>query len=343
LSVAKYEISRFLLSDYEGIRNPAPSLKRILAEQDEWPYLRITVPSRALGILPHFAIVAHEIGHIIHDNVAPVFDFSAEALTEFSDQVLKSLSIQTITAESKTFFSATTKAWLSELFADAVGICMLGPAFYFALCAFLETNAPEYFLNRTHPPAILRRKIAFRNLAKDGKWDHLSAFHLRTGVALTEDVNSKLLEPPAPMEVIVQSLVMRDFEHEEANILYFLPGLVATLADEIFDRAYEHIRGSQPGLLYTSAALDRDLGEHLEALVAAIPPNESGHELSEKIPTELVTILNVGWAVLLTRLERLAVRQEGQQLLSAEKSEKLHSLLLKAVELSEARRTWSAA
>ena len=69
LSVAKYEISRFRLSDYEGIRHPAEALQLNLADNEKWPYLRITVPSRALGILPHFAIVAHEIGHIVHDKI----------------------------------------------------------------------------------------------------------------------------------------------------------------------------------------------------------------------------------------------------------------------------------
>ena len=108
-------------------------------------------------------------------------------MNQFSERVLRSLGVQSIDTKSKTFFTATANAWLAELFADAVGICMLGPAFYFALCEFLESNAPGYVLNRTHPPALLRRAIAFRNLSRTDLGDHASAFAKHTGVDLTID------------------------------------------------------------------------------------------------------------------------------------------------------------
>jgi hypothetical protein len=338
-----YEIRRFQLTDFEGIRDTSPDLQRILSAKSKWPYLRITVPSRALGILPHFAIVAHEVGHIIHQSIAPQFDFPDEELTKFSDKVLTSLGVTDIRPESKTFFNATTKSWLAELLADAVGICMLGPAFYFALCAFIQGKTSEYILTRSHPPAILRRRIAFRNLTRADKWDHPSVFLKRTGVELQEGINSQLLEQPAPDDVLIESLVAKDYDEEEARILCLLPELVESVSEEVFRTAYDHIAQVAPSLLYTSQQLDLDLEEHLDALVMAIPPIEFGVSLESTTHAELSSILNVGWAVLLTRLDQLAVRQEEPQLLIAEKSEKLHSLLVKAVELSEAKRIWMQA
>jgi hypothetical protein len=46
---------------------------------------------------------------------------------------------------------------------------------------------------------------------------------------------------------------------------------------------------------------------------------------------------------LLTKLDQLKVRTTPDDLLGAEKVERLHDLLLKAVELSEARREWENA
>jgi hypothetical protein len=50
--------------------------------------------------------------------------------------------------------------------------------------------------------------------------------------------------------------------------------------------------------------------------------------------------LNVGWIVLLVELRDLRVRPSGDGKFGSDRAESLHSLLLKAVELSEVRRLW---
>ncbi len=60
--VENYELRQFERTSFSGIRDPAPSLVDAI-NQTRWPILRVTVPGRAMGIIPHFAIVAHEIGH----------------------------------------------------------------------------------------------------------------------------------------------------------------------------------------------------------------------------------------------------------------------------------------
>jgi hypothetical protein len=55
----------------------------------------------------------------------------------------------------------------------------------------------------------------------------------------------------------------------------------------------------------------------------------------------LASILNIGWATLLTRLDRIPDKGGTAGLSDARRFDQLHQLLLKAVELSEARRLWS--
>lgn len=57
-----YEIKRFEEKEFLRFRDPAASLTDTI-NRITWPILRVTVPSAALSILPHFAIVAHEVGH----------------------------------------------------------------------------------------------------------------------------------------------------------------------------------------------------------------------------------------------------------------------------------------
>src|SRR5262249_25464172 len=60
-----YEINRFAKSEFLRFRDLTSSLTDAIDNEINSPILRVTVPSAALSILPHFAIVAHEVGHRI--------------------------------------------------------------------------------------------------------------------------------------------------------------------------------------------------------------------------------------------------------------------------------------
>ncbi|MGL9619374.1 hypothetical protein QRQ56_15300 [Bradyrhizobium sp. U531] len=340
LAVANYELRQFQRASYEGIRSPSDNLQLILDQKEKWPYLRITVPGKALSILPHFAIVAHEIGHILYDQAPQNFTIKTSDYTKFQEKVLKKLGQPRLNENDRLFLNAAVRFWGTELFADAIGICMLGPAFFFALCAFMESLGRGNIISKTHPSAVIRRRIAFQKLNRSPKYSFHTSFRKATGVALTERINSNLLNAPQKSDEAIIRTLKGSFSNEEAVILAYLPSLIETIGDQVYDKAEQKIRSLKADLLYTSSRLEADLAEHLENLVNAVPPIESGRLIPEKKPAELVTILNVGWAVLLTRLDRLAVPKEGVELLNAERSEKLHSLLIKAVELSEARKKW---
>ncbi len=61
------------------------------------------------------------------------------------------------------------------------------------------------------------------------------------------------------------------------------------------------------------------------------------------MPTDFRAILNVGWIALLCKLDEFEIDTGGEPdyLIHGAKAEALHSLLLKALELSEIRRQWS--
>ena len=101
-----------------------------------------------------------------------------------------------------------------------------------------------------------------------------------------------------------------------------------------------YLLANAPTTVYSPLRLDQDLKVHLAALLEAIPPIEFGADLTTKKPADFPSILNVGWIVLLVKLRDLRVRPSGGAKFGSDHAESLHSLLLKAVELSEARRLW---
>lgn len=345
LAEPNYEVARFPLDEYAGIRDPAKSLTDALGKPSDWPILRVTIPAKALSVLPQFAIVAHEVGHVVYDQLggSKVIPPPAQADIQAYESALKNeLGGASPSQDAVLFFFQTFQRWITELFADAVGLCMLGPAFFFALSSFFESLGPSYVLSPTHPPAVLRRKLAFKNLSRNADCQFLPVFKEHTGADLVEDLNSQLLDPAVDSATMMTRLTSRGESRDHSAVIVHLPALMEKIADSIYATVEAHLQAVKPELIYTSKQYDADLGNHISSLIAAIPPIETGCELNQRMPTEFACILNVGWAVLLTSLDKLAVRQDEPKLPYAERAEKLHALLIKAVELSEARRRWSA-
>ena len=88
--------------------------------------------------------------------------------------------------------------------------------------------------------------------------------------------------------------------------------------------------------MYEPIHFDSDIDKHLDLLVKTVPPIEYFDGTKWQAAT-LASVLNVGWAALITRLD--AMPDASSQEITP-KMERLHELLLKGVELSEARRHW---
>jgi hypothetical protein len=327
------------------MNDPAPSLRKAVAEI-KWPLLRVTVPTQALGMLPHFAVVAHELGHAIEEKILVDLTDSVE-VDRAADRIAARLKAQDLPYgySEQIHLQAILARWVNEIKADAVGLYVAGPAFYFALTGFLELSGHGYGISQTHPPTQIRRKILRKHLSVGGDDSHAAVFKQYAEVAIEENVNSpNLMRLPDNDELVKLLVKFGHMPTSRAAICVEMIPLMDQLSDRIFDAVRRKLAADSPSLIYTPARLRMDLKTHLEALTHLIAPIERRREPDQQPePASLETILNVGWAALLGKLQDIPVPNKESPDSDTRRMDRLHELLLKAVELSEARRAWNEA
>ncbi|WP_077145895.1 hypothetical protein [Sphingopyxis sp. KK2] len=337
--VANYELARFDLRPLVNNINDASQTLIDAADAVTWPFLRVTVPSQAMGMLPHFAIVGHELGHAIQNDIK--VDLSSIDTATVINNLAARLASEGITLSTSAHLMMTQKvlaSWVNEMKSDAIGCILAGPAFLFALGAFFELSGGGYGIGPSHPPSEMRRRLVLDRLAQSSP-SQVEVFKEMTGTELTADLNSPHLRPlPSPDDLYLE--LKQKHGAETAAICVALMPFAEAVAPLVFDEAERVVRAAKPGMVYDAARLREDLAEHLEPLRHLVPPIEI-RKGGAVHATSLAGILNVGWAGLLTQLDRIptpsGVSTDNE--LPA-KMEKLHELLLKAVELSEARMIW---
>ena len=341
-----YEIEPVSEGSLLRISHPAKTLSDSISKID-WPVLIVTVPSEAFGVLPHFAVVAHEVGHAIVPKYKSLIWKKIETdigqtVSELRKEVyrlaLKRRRKKVAAQKYPGLIIPSFESWVEEVMADAVCYYLAGPAGFFALCDLLQTG--EIWPTETHPPSDIRRKIMFSALC-DGAKSFANVFECVAGEKLTESFNSPLMAKlPSPGDLF-NGLVQNGRLEIEAAVLTALTELMQSLGPTIFAATMAILRAKKPELQYTTEKFEDDLGRPLESLLAAIPPIETGDKLEDRMAAEFVSILNIGWVVFLTKLQQLPRRaREPKHLRDGAQAEWLHSLLLKAVELSEVKKTW---
>jgi hypothetical protein len=336
---ANYELFPVDLTKFiSRINKPSQSLLDAAAAI-EWPMLRVTVPSQALGMLPHFAVVAHELGHALQDEILVNMTTHVGAEQDSLNQTKARLATVGLTYGPSEHLERQTIAarWLNELKSDAVGHLLVGPAFYFALFGFIELADHGYGISPTHPPSVLRRRILLEQLQIGGP-SFFDVFKEHTGVELSDTTNSPHLVSLPDEDTLFGELASIMGPRSAAICVGLIP-LMSALAPEVILGAEQKIRSVADAIIYTPVELARDLECHLAELVQLIPPIER-RDRDSVTASSITAILNVGWAALLSCLEKIPVPTGAQGDPAARKMERLHSLLLKAVELSEARQLW---
>jgi hypothetical protein len=341
--LANYELLPIDDIAYKGVRNPSRSLSAALADI-RWPILRVTVPARALGISTHFAIVAHELGHALFGRVNWNLTPIDRDLDELKLNVANRFGVASLDVDSFKLLQEIFLYWFQEIACDAFALLLTGPAFFFSLGDFFQLSPSGYGISKTHPAPDLRRRLIYDNLIQGGDNSYASVFNKWTGSILTDDFNSPLMRRVPDSDLVfnhTSSLFggKRIYSDREAHVMAELHDFMPVVAPVVFSCIEDYLATNAPAEIYTTEKYNEDLETHLQPLLLAIPPIESGLQLDERRPAGFASILNVGWAVLLTKLDDLQVRVELDPL-NAERLEKLHGLLLKAVELSEARKAW---
>jgi hypothetical protein len=136
-AVVNYEIRPQDEREFKGIKSQSSSLQQAIADI-KWPVLRVTVPAKAFGILPHYAIVAHEIGHALYPKITWNITPNAQALAALSQGIRNRLNVPSLSTQARTILANTYQNWFEELAADAIAFRLTGPAAFFSLGEFFE-------------------------------------------------------------------------------------------------------------------------------------------------------------------------------------------------------------
>ncbi|TWB12960.1 hypothetical protein FBZ89_12261 [Nitrospirillum amazonense] len=345
-----YELAKFG-PGYFQVRDPSPSLQEAM-KGIEWPIHRVTVPSRSLGMLPYFAVVAHEAGHAIFERISSDIEQGlngrSDAAADLLERVAGRLGKNALeTAETMRVIKVLSN-WIEELAADSVAHIIVGPAFYFALFGFLEMSWPSLGIAETHPPSDLRRSLLFGKMQSPHGTNYAQVFLSRTGVELRKDINSPGLtlcpDPDDLFDKLKAFEMLKAGGHPEldAAIMTEMVAYMEEVHDVVHSCCENYLKANFANLVYTPDKFEADLDRHLNALCALIPPIEAEEEGILR-PAALATILNVGWAVLLTRMDVIPSPNGAYGNEDAKRMERVHALLVKAVELAEARHAWEDA
>lgn len=341
-----YEITRWNKSYFNRFHLPHQSLIDAIADVN-WPFTRITVPGRALGMLPYYALVAHEAGHAIYAKIG--LDINANSGNEIKlliDRIQARITSQLLTQNHYMAISKLVSSWVEELAADAIAHYIAGPAFYFSVFGFFQMCTQGQGIAITHPPHDLRRALLHAQLNTKGKsgQSYADVFHMATGVELALEINSSGIPTCPPANQLYQELQSTGYEPFTAAVMTETIAYVTAIYPYIFKTAGDYLIKECDELVYTPEKYKFDLDTHLEALCSLIPPIEySDQDTGEIKPVALSSNLNVGWAALLTKLNDISVQAGDPKTETTRKMERLHTLLIKAVELAEARRSWGEA
>lgn len=349
-NVVNYEIRPIDQRQYQGIRDPSGNLADAIAQID-WPLTRVTVPGRALGILPHFSVVAHEFGHAIYEDfrqkISAVFsdrlDLLKPVYRSYSDALQTRIGRDLADPEIRSLTGTIVENWTQEIACDVIAFCLTGPASFFALSDILQFASANFLFNTTHPPKILRRRFLFDLMCQDDA-SFSNVMIKFTDGTINEDFNSVLMPGLPDADMLFGEFNKRGLKLELSAVLSELPSIILQLGPLICEAVVHEFceDARKTPLLYTVSRFKEDLKTHLSALLSAIPPIETGAKLFDRSPTEFATILNVGWMALLCKIGDFEIDTSDvpDHLTNGAKAEALHNLLLKAVELSEIRRQW---
>lgn len=347
-NAANYEVkffSSWFSEETKLYREPSETLTEAIEKITTKELTVFTVPSSAFAILPHFAIVAHEVGHVLFRKFRDEL-ITREVVISFSKIINKTNSFLEekkvrLTDQTSVYLRETLTNWLEEYAADAVAGRLAGPAAFFAMSDVFQYMGAGNLPSHTHPIPIDRLEALYDSLTQ-GEFDFKKAIESQAGKKFTPCFNSVRLKERYDFDHQVVLNEGRGYDAEKSKILACLAEKAGKLPNSIYKAVNNYLKQNHNKHIYHSENLEDDIEQYLENLLKAIPPIESGTPLVDEKPADFVSILNIGWIVLLCRMEDFDVKVSGSpdHLRDGAKSEILHDLLLKAVELSEARLKW---
>jgi len=297
--------------------------------------------------VPIHCAFAHEIGHTLYKRYALADTLLTSALVDESEleQLITTYASQPIeTRDGETEVTAgdiiqkwridhavrsrlqtrIIPQWVEELTADALALCLFGPAYFFAFVYFVGPFASMDNSSDSHPPD--RMRIAFMCNMLSSQDDGLGYNKVlkettRDYIEQWKAYASQLSTPTPTSEIPLHDIVTCAIEPVLRKIMIETKRVIGRRR-------------------YTPKSFQRDVPLLCDNLANGIPPNEIMDDWVTGQPriVEAEAILNAGWVYLISRDNRYA------ELLGVSDqwtvTNKLFDLVSKGLEYAEIQRRW---
>lgn len=296
----------------------------------------ITIPRVESDEILLHCILSHELGHGLYElhklasAILQTVRINQESVRRIVQEITNVGSNQKIEAppplaevalrESVTRgVISTSTNWVRELSSDAFGIYLFGPAYFFSFIYFFLAFVSLDRASDSHPPPRLRLKL-MANLLDTIYPETAFDQTIRPFVQYWKSVSSKDIDCPMPIASIALESI------DKPDVL------------EKIGAATNSALASLP--TYDAKRYVKDVRDLSPLLVNLVPPGETG-VLEHSKPTDIATILNVGWHVYLSSFDSFRKNLPTAESSSAHLARrKLQQLLLKAFEIAEIKLSW---
>jgi hypothetical protein len=244
--------------------------------------------------------------------------------------------------------------WIAELLADAVALCVLGPAAAFSSAELLSLKLGNDWdpFKPSHPRWALRLKLHRLHLEHRTSGGEPSFEELLTTYAKAyeylENIQQVYLGEPGQVDE-------REFEQSDGYTIERTAAFYDALERAVLNKLPEILAAARGdldkcGLLYTPAMFAAEVPSLIDKLEALIPPSTIGPFGSER-PATYAGVMNAG--VLARRDRREAIRGDVGRFAALEASERgagdyeteelIFRLIRKAISDSDIHARWLAA
>lgn len=292
--------------------------------------------------VPIHCMFAHEIGHALYksNGLANILLSLISVDENELDKLLTTHALQRDTGETNVTSVDTLQirriehavkvlniasCWVEELSADALALCLLGPAYLFAFVYFAGPFASIDTPSDTHPPDRMRIEFMCDMLMNQ-----------KTGLAynkVLDDTTRDYVEQWKGYAGQPSDTRSTELSHYSIAIKGIEP---------VLERIKSEAKRITKGRRYNPKKFNKDVPPLFENLANGIPPNEIMDDwTSGKFRTaEAEAILNAGWVYLISRDGRyaslLGIPEDPWRV-----TNRLFDLVSKGLEYAEMQRRWS--
>ena len=296
--------------------------------------------------VPIYSIFAHEIGHTLYQKYelastlmpfASVDESALERLiTTYAMQPMEPRRGETEATAGDILekwriehgvrfrLQMIMSQWVEELTADALGLCLFGPAYFFSFVYFVGPFASMDNPFDSHPPDRMRIEFMCNMLLSQGD-----------GLAYDKVLQETTRDYVEQWKVYASQTTTTTPSAEITHYSIAAQGIRPVLR-EIIREAKRVTRGRR----YTPKSFQRDVPLLCENLANGIPPNEIMDDWATGQPriADAQAILNAGWVYLISGDDRYAKLLGVPDQWTV--TNKLFALVSKGLEYAEMQRRW---